>query len=122
MRSRVKPTKERPRARRRSATVRAGAASVAALAVAALAACSSSAAPAASKPASAAKVAGGHCRPGATKLTFWAWAAGYNLAVSKFNATHPGICVTLENAGATSVEYTKISDAQKAGSGEPDVA
>jgi multiple sugar transport system substrate-binding protein len=122
MRSRVKPTKERPRARRRSVTVRAGAASAAALAVATLAACSSSAAPAASKPASAAKVAGGHCRPGATKLTFWAWAAGYNLAVSKFNATHPGICVTLENAGATSVEYTKISDAQKAGSGEPDVA
>lgn len=62
------------------------------------------------------------CRPGATKLTMWAWAAGYNLAVDKFNRTHPKICVVLSNNGATTGEYTKIQDALKAGSGAPDIA
>lgn len=58
----------------------------------------------------------------ATKLTFWGWPAGYDLAVNKFNQTHPGICVDLENAGATTDEYTKLTDALKAGSGTPDIA
>jgi multiple sugar transport system substrate-binding protein len=52
----------------------------------------------------------------------WGWAAGYNLAVAAFNSTHPGICVVLENDGATTTEYTKIQDALKAGTGAPDVA
>lgn len=62
------------------------------------------------------------CSAGATKLTFWGWPAGYDLAVNKFNQTHPKICVALENAGASTDEYTKLTDALKAGSGTPDVA
>jgi multiple sugar transport system substrate-binding protein len=62
------------------------------------------------------------CSSGATKLTFWGWPAGYDLAVNEFNKTHPKICVALENAGASTAEYTKLSDALKAGSGTPDVA
>jgi multiple sugar transport system substrate-binding protein len=52
----------------------------------------------------------------------WGWAAGYDLAVAEFNKTHPDICVTLENNGASTAEYVKLGDAAKAGSGGPDVA
>ncbi len=62
------------------------------------------------------------CSPHATHLTFWGWPAGYNLAVDEFNKTHPKICVQLENAGASTAEYVKLSDALKAKSGTPDVA
>jgi multiple sugar transport system substrate-binding protein len=65
---------------------------------------------------------GGSCKPGATHLTFWGWAGGYDLVVKKFNETHPKICVTLSNNGANVVEYAKLSSALKAGSGTPDVA
>jgi multiple sugar transport system substrate-binding protein len=128
MRLRLETGTERPDARRRSLSARMGIALAGALALATLAACGSSAPAAANHPAAAATTGGtdasstSHCKPGATKLTFWGWAAGYNLAVNKFNATHPGICVILENDGATNVEYTKIQDAEKAGSGAPDVA
>ncbi len=43
-------------------------------------------------------------------------------AVTEFNQTHPGICVTQEDVGAGDPQYVKISDALKAGSGAPDVA
>jgi len=62
------------------------------------------------------------CSSGATKLTFWGWPAGYDLAVNEFNKTHPKICVELENAGASTAEYTKLTDAIKAGNGAPDIA
>ena len=68
-------------------------------------------------------VAGGSCKSSsATKITFWAWVPGFGRAVNEFNKTHPSICVTLEDVGAGSPEYVKISDALKAGSGAPDVA
>jgi multiple sugar transport system substrate-binding protein len=68
-------------------------------------------------------LAGGSCKSSsATKLTFWAWVPGIARAVTKFNATHPSICVTLEDVGAGSPQYVKIADAIKAGSGVPDVA
>ena len=68
-------------------------------------------------------VAGSSCKSSsATKITFWAWVPGFGRAVDEFNKTHPGICVTQEDVGAGSPEYTKISDALKAGSGAPDVA
>lgn len=89
---------------------------VAALAVAALAACSST------TPSASATTTAHGCGHGATNLTFWGWPAGYNLAVAEFNKTHPDICVKLENAGASTAEYVKLSDALKAGSGTPDVA
>ena len=88
---------------------------VTAIAVATLSACSTSGA------VSATATAHG-CGHGATNLTFWGWPAGYNLAVAEFNKTHPDICVTLENAGASTAEYVKLADAIKAGSGTPDVA
>jgi multiple sugar transport system substrate-binding protein len=97
----------------------------AAFAVISLAACSSSVGSgAASGPtgSSSAAAAVSGCSAGATVVTFWGWPAGYNLAVAEFNKTHPGICVKLENAGATTAEYVKLSDALKAQSGTPDVA
>jgi multiple sugar transport system substrate-binding protein len=82
---------------------------------------SSSSAPSASS--SATVLAGGSCKSSsATKITFWAWVPGFGRAVNEFNKTHSGICVTLEDVGAGSPEYVKISDALKAGSGAPDVA
>jgi multiple sugar transport system substrate-binding protein len=62
------------------------------------------------------------CKPGATKLTFWGWAPGYQLVVNEFNKTHPDICVTLEDNGAGIAEYTKLTAAVRAGAGAPDVA
>jgi multiple sugar transport system substrate-binding protein len=104
---------------------RAGACLVATLAV--LTACSSgsgspSSAPSKGSSASAKVLAGGSCKSGATKITFWAWVPGIGRAVDAFNKSHPSICVTLEDVGAGDPEYTKLSDALKAGSGAPDVA
>jgi multiple sugar transport system substrate-binding protein len=103
------------------------AAAAAPSATAASSAAVSAAAPSAAPASSAATpVASGSatvpCSPTATKLTMWGWAAGYNLAVAEFNKTHPDICVTLENNGASTAEYVKLGDAAKAGSGGPDVA
>jgi len=127
MRLRHESGRERPGARRRSVRARTAVAAAGAAGLCALAACGSggSSSAAASQPAAAATVSssgGANCKPGAVQLTFWGWAAGYNLAVNEFNATHPGICVILENDGATNVEYAKIQDAEKAGSGAPDIA
>jgi multiple sugar transport system substrate-binding protein len=67
--------------------------------------------------------AGGSCKSSsATQITFWAWVPGLGRAVTEFNKTHPGICVTQEDVGAGDPQYVKISDALKAGSGAPDVA
>lgn len=62
------------------------------------------------------------CKPGATHITFWAWAPGYNQVVSAFNSSHPDICVTMDDVGTANTEYTKVSAALKAGTGFPDVA
>jgi len=43
-------------------------------------------------------------------------------AVTQFNATHPSICVTLEDPGAGTGEYVPLDNALKAGTGAPDVA
>lgn len=70
----------------------------------------------------ASTVVAGSCKPGAVHLTFWAWVPGMGRAVTAFNQTHPGICVTQENPGAGEQEYTPLNNAIKAGSGAPDVA
>jgi multiple sugar transport system substrate-binding protein len=86
-------------------------------------ACGSSGLPAAGSATSAAAGAtAAGCKAGATVVTFWGWSAGYNLAVDEFNKTHPDICVELDNAGATTTEYTKLTNALTAKSGTPDVA
>ena len=110
---RTKPTARR--VRRKAVAV-----AIAALAAVALAACSSGTSSASSS--STAKPAAAGCSAGATVLTFWGWPTGYNLAVNEFNKTHPDICVKLSNAGASTAEYVKLSDALKAGTGTPDIA
>jgi multiple sugar transport system substrate-binding protein len=73
--------------------------------------------------ASATVLAGGKsCSSSATPITFWAWVPGMSRAVTEFNKTHSGICVTLEDPGAGGAEYTLLNNAMKAGSGAPDVA
>jgi multiple sugar transport system substrate-binding protein len=71
---------------------------------------------------SASVLAGANCSSSAVHLTFWAWVPGMNRAVTEFNSTHSGICVTLEDPGAGSAEYDPLLDALKAGTGAPDVA
>jgi len=67
--------------------------------------------------------AGANCASSnAVKITFWAWVPGLGRAVTAFNQTHPGICVTQEDVGAGDPEYVAITNAIKAGSGAPDVA
>jgi len=125
----------RPRSGRLNLPVpRATAGLAAAAAVSLLAACGGSSGPAASSggssggsgasaSASPTVLAGGSCKSSnATQITFWAWVPGIARAVNAFNASHPSICVTLEDVGAGNPEYVKISDALKAGSGAPDVA
>ncbi|HUC55778.1 MAG TPA: hypothetical protein VMA95_00145 [Streptosporangiaceae bacterium] len=98
--------------------------------LAALAACSSggssstpgSSGKSASASPSVSVLAGAHCSSSATHLTFWAWVPGMSRAVTEFNATHPSICVTLEDPGAGSGEYVPLDNALKAGTGAPDVA
>jgi multiple sugar transport system substrate-binding protein len=97
------------------------AAAVIAVAALAAAGCGSSA-PSSGGPAAAGHATSSSCKAGAVKLTFWAWAPGYNLVVNKFNKTHPGICVTMDDVGAANAEYTKLDAALKAGRGIPDVA
>lgn len=117
--------RRRGSANRRRLGIRIGGLSVGVLALTGLAAygpAGASVTTARSPSAAREQVAGTSCKKGAVDLTMWGWAAGYNLAINEFNRTHPGICVTLENDGASTAEYTKIQDASKAGSGAPDVA
>ncbi|MGH3293601.1 MAG: ABC transporter substrate-binding protein [Trebonia sp.] len=85
---------------------------------------STGSASAAASPSSSVTVeAGANCASSsAVKITFWAWVPGLGRAVTAFNQTHPGICVTQEDVGAGDPEYVAITNAIKAGSGAPDVA
>jgi multiple sugar transport system substrate-binding protein len=85
---------------------------------------SSASASASASPSSSVTVeAGANCSSSnAVKISFWAWVPGLGRAVTAFNQTHPGICVTQEDVGAGDPEYVAITNALKAGSGAPDVA
>lgn len=61
------------------------------------------------------------CSASAVPLTFWSWVPDIQNSVTLFNKTHPGICVTLQDVGAGSPEFTKLLDAMQAGTGAPDV-
>jgi multiple sugar transport system substrate-binding protein len=76
----------------------------------------------ASASASASVLAGANCSSSSVHLTFWAWVPGMDRAVTAYNQTHPGVCVTLEDPGAGEDEYTPLQNALKAGTGAPDVA
>lgn len=111
---------ERRVVRRRATAAIAGSALLASLAVGASAASASG--PATGRDANVTAQSSSGCKSGATKVTFWAWAPGYDQVVSAFNSSHPNICVTMDDVGTANVEYTKIAAALKAGSGFPDVA
>lgn len=54
-------------------------------------------------------------------LTFWSWVPNIQQAVNQFEQSHPNIKIKLENVGSGSAEYTKLTNALKAGSGAPDI-
>jgi multiple sugar transport system substrate-binding protein len=58
---------------------------------------------------------------GPVTITFWSWVPNLQQAVNLFQQTHPNIKVKLQNVGSGSGEYTKLTNALKAGSGAPDV-
>lgn len=55
-------------------------------------------------------------------ITFWAWAPAAKAKAAAFEKLHPGVTVKYVNAGSGPDEYTKVTNALKAGSGTPDVA
>ena len=55
-------------------------------------------------------------------ITFWSWTPGLDPIIKTFENSHPGIKVTVVNAGQGAAEYAKLRTAIKAGSGAPDVA
>jgi multiple sugar transport system substrate-binding protein len=83
---------------------------------------SSASASASASPSGTPILAGANCSSSATHITFWAWVPGMSRAVTEFNATHPNICVTLQDPGAGPGEYVPLDNALKAGTGAPDVA
>jgi multiple sugar transport system substrate-binding protein len=109
--------------RHRGLTV-ATASALAVLAAAMVSACgsTSSGGTTASGSTSSAAAHSSSCKSGATPITFWGWAPGYQDVVNEFNRTHPDICVTLEDNGAGIAEYSKLTAALHAGAGTPDVA
>ncbi len=56
------------------------------------------------------------------EITFWTWLPDIQKTVDKFEESHPGIKVKVENVGVGADQYTKIQNAVDAGSGGPDVA
>lgn len=55
-------------------------------------------------------------------LTYWSWTPEAKAQVAEFQKEYPNVTVTYVNAGSGTDQYTKISNAIKAGSGAPDVA
>ena len=99
-----------PRAARRRALL----ALPAAAALALSAACGSSGTPAASNTADALATP--------VTLTFWSWTPAAAPTVKLFEKQYPNIKIDLVNAGQSATEYTKLADAEKGGTGAPDVA
>lgn len=56
-----------------------------------------------------------------TTLTMWGWAPQNKELITAFEKQYPKIKINLVNAGTGTAEYTKLQNAIKAGSGEPDV-
>jgi multiple sugar transport system substrate-binding protein len=60
---------------------------------------------------------------GNTKITVWTWAGAPQTTkvIPAFEKAYPNIKVDVQNVGAGSAEYTKLTTADSAGSGAPDV-
>jgi multiple sugar transport system substrate-binding protein len=56
------------------------------------------------------------------EITYWAWAPAGEAKAKAFEAKYPNVKVNYVNAGSGVDEYTKITNALKAGTGAPDVA
>ncbi|HEY5320965.1 MAG TPA: sugar ABC transporter substrate-binding protein [Galbitalea sp.] len=54
-------------------------------------------------------------------ITYWAWAPASKDKVAAFEKAYPKVTVKYVNAGSGTDEYTKLTNAIKAGSGAPDV-
>ncbi|MGH3417422.1 MAG: ABC transporter substrate-binding protein, partial [Actinocrinis sp.] len=94
-----------------------------ALAAAGLTACSSSGSgsnPGSGSTANASSIAAALQQK--STITVWAWAPQTKDIVAAFEKKYPNVTVNLVNAGTATTEYTKLQNAVKAGSGEPDVA
>jgi multiple sugar transport system substrate-binding protein len=112
-------TKTTARSRRRTAAVLAAGV----LAAAGLTACSSSGAGSGASSGSTADASSiAAALQQKSTITVWAWAPQTKDIVAAFEKKYPNVTVNLVNAGTTSVEYTKLQNAIKAGSGIPDVA
>jgi multiple sugar transport system substrate-binding protein len=102
---------------------RLAAATIGITALAAMTACgggsSSGTAPSASAK-SAADIAAALQQP--STITVWSWAPQVKDIVAAFQQKYPKITVNLVNAGTGNTEYTKLTNAIKAGTGAPDVA
>ncbi|WP_435126816.1 ABC transporter substrate-binding protein [Actinacidiphila sp. bgisy144] len=57
-----------------------------------------------------------------TTISFWSWAPQAGELAKAFEKQYPDITVKVSNVGGSDVEYTKLQNAVKAGSGVPDVA
>lgn len=56
------------------------------------------------------------------EITYWAWAPASEAKAKAFEEKYPNVTVNYVNAGSGVDEYTKITNAIKAGTGAPDVA
>jgi multiple sugar transport system substrate-binding protein len=57
-----------------------------------------------------------------SSITVWTWGPPVKNVATAFEKLHPKITVNVVNAGTGNVEYTKLQNAIKAGSGAPDIA
>lgn len=58
---------------------------------------------------------------GPVTITFWSWVPKLDEQVAEWNAAHPDIQVSYQNAGAGNAEYTKLNTSLQANSDIPDV-
>ncbi|WP_273488715.1 ABC transporter substrate-binding protein, partial [Ancrocorticia populi] len=56
------------------------------------------------------------------ELTYWTWTPSGEAQAEAFMEAYPNVTVDVVNAGTNEVQYTKLQNAIKAGSGAPDVA
>lgn len=54
------------------------------------------------------------------EVNVWSWVTDLQKEADAYNASHPGVRVTVTNAGQGAAEYEKLRNAIKAGSGVPD--
>jgi multiple sugar transport system substrate-binding protein len=69
---------------------------------------------------SAPAASGGASAGGEVSITLWTWGAGLEKQAAAYMKDHPNIKVEFVNAGVGTVEYEKVRNSIKAGTGAPD--